>query len=507
MSTQLAQDQSENHSDEPFSYAELPAQGGGLVLGFRCATRDLVSAFEHVHSLCRASEGLYGLAVDGTHGYLFGADGEFWAVGRFAVTAAVRGRATMREASAQALLEVAVDDREVALEVRRDGSGQSILRYATAAGARASQTVREGIHFPFAPEMPFQLEQGTPLATLRKALRTRQPTLNTMPIAGRVARCLSKMSSALPVRSHCGDGFKAFYSPSAALGWGVVSAEPAADLPLKEAERWRSTLIGVVQSVADPRVLHDALMDGIHSRAWAHLTDEVGNKFRDFEEFCAAAPPFGPGVSAERVREILEKLVGRREADVLLVPPARQGIKDGTSRQPGGKSARVNERLRAVERAPEPIRKLYALGGVSLADAARLSAASKGELEPAATRAAEMLTALGDKPAAAALHQARKSFKPEKPDESAARRILRQVEQLSPNDRDEFNRLYTAWHTSRQGPGLAKASDSEVEKAQAALVSMGWKVKQAKGALESLRGSSATTAEQLIRDASALLTK
>lgn len=230
------------------------------------------------------------------------------------------------------------------------------------------------------------------------------------------------------------------------------------------AEHWRSTLLGLLRATDAPEALHSEIMRGLEARIWVNLTDALGNKFQTFEAFCSEPPPFGLGAAAHQVARVLERLVGPRQADLLTHAPSRQGARAQPPANAGGKSTRQTERLRAVhERAPEPVRRLYAAGVLPLAVAASFgladpTIAQAAEIQRASMAASALLHNLSEAPSEAELRAVRKKAKALLPGRTSRRGeallLMNRVRALSASERAAFIELFQAWvGTSEAGWG------------------------------------------------------
>jgi hypothetical protein len=110
---------------------------------------------------------------------------------------------------------------------------------------------------------------------------------------------------------------------------------------------------------------------GKQHRAWTKLNRKDGGTFKQWEEFVSDALPWGLGSKPESVRAILESRKGYRSTQRETVPEPQQGKRE-TSGHDGPKSDRSAKRLRAINRAPEIVGKLYDEGLISQVDAAKL---------------------------------------------------------------------------------------------------------------------------------------
>lgn len=121
---------------------------------------------------------------------------------------------------------------------------------------------------------------------------------------------------------------------------------------------------------------------GNRHRVWTLLNKSDGSKFRSFDEFCLTKEPWGLSASPVEVEQWLALVKGHKAAKLETVPQPRPGpgrgkvsvtIEEGKNRRECGSfSTRTEQLLRAINRAPEPIRKLYEQDGLSQLWASRL---------------------------------------------------------------------------------------------------------------------------------------
>lgn len=113
---------------------------------------------------------------------------------------------------------------------------------------------------------------------------------------------------------------------------------------------------------------------GKQHRAWTKLNRKDGATFKRWEEFVSFALPWGLGSKPEAVRAILESRRGYRATQRETVPepsePGRGKVKPGHDDHK--LSLETAKRLRAINRAPEIVGKLYDQGLISQVDAAKL---------------------------------------------------------------------------------------------------------------------------------------
>ena len=110
---------------------------------------------------------------------------------------------------------------------------------------------------------------------------------------------------------------------------------------------------------------------GKQHRAWTKLNRKDGGLFKRWEEFVSDALPWGLGSKPEAVRSILESRKGYRSTQRETVPEPQQGKRE-TSGNDCPMSERAAKNLRAINRAPEIVGKLYDEGLISQVDAAKL---------------------------------------------------------------------------------------------------------------------------------------
>jgi len=173
--------------------------------------------------------------------------------------------------------------------------------------------------------------------------------------------------------------------------------DPNADPQSEEwAKFWRIRMQSrMTQLESEPSAIAIELANGCDHRAWAVLADRHGNRFPDFASFCREPEPYGLGRDPKAVIERLVRFTGRRELELLLVPPAKpgpgRGHKASTSedrevlqcKKKGQdvlsfaavteQNEKFADRLRSIAtRAPEPVRKLYEGGLIELTLASAL---------------------------------------------------------------------------------------------------------------------------------------
>lgn len=110
----------------------------------------------------------------------------------------------------------------------------------------------------------------------------------------------------------------------------------------------------------------------IETRAWTLMNGPDGATFKSFEAFCEAPEPWGFGEPWANIKPYLLGVLNERELDLATVAPAQSppGKKrDTMSLNSDDKTAK---RLRAINRAPEPVKELYRKGLIGQQVAAKL---------------------------------------------------------------------------------------------------------------------------------------
>jgi hypothetical protein len=111
---------------------------------------------------------------------------------------------------------------------------------------------------------------------------------------------------------------------------------------------------------------------GKQHRAWTKLNRKDGATFKRWEEFVSFALPWGLGSKPEAVRAILESRKGYRSTQRETVPEPSTKWDKSTNHDEELISLPAQTRLRAINRAPEIVGKLYDQGLISQVDAAKL---------------------------------------------------------------------------------------------------------------------------------------
>ncbi len=150
-------------------------------------------------------------------------------------------------------------------------------------------------------------------------------------------------------------------------------------LTTQQAHLWRQVVRQCIATDEQPEIVRGIIAAGIDRGAWRHFTDPDGRPFDTFDAFCECPEPHGLGRGAADVMAALERVLGRKAAQLATVPVARQGrradLTAGTSRHNGGKSGNRNEeRLRAIDNGHPVIRDLFHRDLIGIAEAAKVAA-------------------------------------------------------------------------------------------------------------------------------------
>ena len=145
------------------------------------------------------------------------------------------------------------------------------------------------------------------------------------------------------------------------------------------AQTVRLRLLSAVADLPNAPEITKEWIDALHAHhGWRLLHRRDGEPFRSFDEFCEYARPWGLGTPFAEIQPFLEAALGKKRAALAMLPAARQGERTDlkelelTSRHDGGKSKRVEQRLRAILRAPQIVRTLYENDLISQVLAAKL---------------------------------------------------------------------------------------------------------------------------------------
>jgi hypothetical protein len=130
------------------------------------------------------------------------------------------------------------------------------------------------------------------------------------------------------------------------------------------AKRTRVVLLSKVDgtkfSVHDLKCHLDAFFQ---HRGWAKLDRGDGKKFVHFREFVESPKPWGLGTAYDRFRALIASEIGEREFDRLTASEGEQGARSDLTSGHGvpklDAEVRRTKRLRAVNRAPPVIQRLY----------------------------------------------------------------------------------------------------------------------------------------------------
>lgn len=152
------------------------------------------------------------------------------------------------------------------------------------------------------------------------------------------------------------------------------------------AKRWRLEVQAVWDNIPKEPARFVRFYDlGNQHRVWTLLNKADGGRFRSFDEFCLAKKPWGLSASPEEVAQRLALVKGHKAAKLERVsePQTHAGPGRGhKSAESKGKktvprdaasfSRYTESRLRAINRAPESVRKLYEQDKLSQVWAAKL---------------------------------------------------------------------------------------------------------------------------------------
>jgi hypothetical protein len=177
------------------------------------------------------------------------------------------------------------------------------------------------------------------------------------------------------------------------------------------AKRWRLEMQAAMKNATNDQERVCRLWKfGIDEhRAWTKLNRRDGKLFKDWREFVAETVPWGLGSKPDAVTTILEQRNGRRATQRETVPePAESGRGKRKAPHDGAEMSRqVEQRLRAINRAPEIVGRLYDEGLISQVDAAKLG---KKELD-AAEVAAEIARVVEETKGIKSVKEQRKAIK------------------------------------------------------------------------------------------------
>jgi hypothetical protein len=144
------------------------------------------------------------------------------------------------------------------------------------------------------------------------------------------------------------------------------------------ATRWRIDLAGAVKNLDLYPGRIDTLVGlGEKHQLWRFLKRADGGAFGSFREFCETPEPHGLGTPEAVIRSALERIHGKQAVQLVTVPEAsKPGPKpDGepiNSSEANNLSPQTLSKLRAINRAPEPVREMYRNGLIGQDVAAKL---------------------------------------------------------------------------------------------------------------------------------------
>lgn len=169
------------------------------------------------------------------------------------------------------------------------------------------------------------------------------------------------------------------------------------------AKRWRLEIQHIRHNIPREPERFVRFYDlGNEHRVWTLLNKPDGSTFKSFDEFCLTKEPWGLSASPDEVRQWLALVKGQKAVKLETVPEPKPGpgrgkvlesvVKENNGHRGHCFPVRTSTRLRAINRAPEPIRKLYEQDGLSQVWAARLGPLSPSPAE--AERIAAIVLAL-----------------------------------------------------------------------------------------------------------------
>jgi hypothetical protein len=187
-------------------------------------------------------------------------------------------------------------------------------------------------------------------------------------------------------------------------GIGDENAPPGSE---EWAKFWRLAMQRAIKNASfDQDRVCSLYQHGVEHRAWSKLTRKDGSAFKTWEAFVSEAVPWGLGSKPDAVKTILEARHGRRATQRETVPEPRTKWDESTPHD-GELSINAQQRLRAINRAPEIVGRLYDEGLISQVDAAKLG---KKELD-AAEVAAEIARVVEETKEVESVKERRKAIK------------------------------------------------------------------------------------------------
>jgi len=152
-------------------------------------------------------------------------------------------------------------------------------------------------------------------------------------------------------------------------GIGDENAPPGSE---EWAKFWRLAMQRAIKNASfDQDRVCSLYQHGVQHRAWSKLTRKDGSSFKTWEAFVSEAVPWGLGSKPDTVKTILEARNGRRATQRETVPEPRTKW-DESTRNDCELTSRRDSLLRAINRAPEIVGRLYDEGLISQVDAAKL---------------------------------------------------------------------------------------------------------------------------------------
>lgn len=173
------------------------------------------------------------------------------------------------------------------------------------------------------------------------------------------------------------------------------------------AKFWRLAMQRAIKNASfDQDRVCSLYQHGVKHRAWSKLTRKDGSQFKTWEAFVSEAVPWGLGSKPDAVKTILEARNGHRATQRETVPEPRTKWDEST-----GNDCPLSDRsaklLRAINRAPEIVGKLYDEGLIAQVDAAKLG---KKELD-ASEVAAEIARVVEETKEVESVKERRKAIK------------------------------------------------------------------------------------------------
>ena len=173
------------------------------------------------------------------------------------------------------------------------------------------------------------------------------------------------------------------------------------------AKRWRLEMQAAMKNATNDQDRVCRLWQfGDEHRAWTKLNRRDGKLFKDWREFVAETVPWGLGSKPDSVTKILEQRIGHRATQRETVPEPRTKW-DESTRNDCVLTERTASNLRAINRAPEIVGRLYDEGLIAQVDAAKLG---KKELD-ASEVAAEIARVVEETKAVESVKERRKAIK------------------------------------------------------------------------------------------------